>query len=173
MKYPAIILWILCILAGITVYFLSARVARKKSDEIVSKFREVDSSLQLITDSSNLQKGIESIQGTYMFSSLRSKMILLIDSLKEDYAMMPETIEPIHITKPMRATIGRLLNDIQEFNKMKWDMVDSAIPDTIQYGMDPNSFGLKEKFANNFDNVPKVVSITYLNYLRNQITAMR
>ena len=169
MKKHSVILIVILIAVVATFYLWSAIIARKKSDDLMSKFKEIDRSLTFSSDSAHSQEGIGAVEKLYPISLMQSEIILLIDSLKENYERIPNSSRQIETSKRLQPDIVRLLQNIQQFNKLKWDMADSRIPDTINYRPGLDRFSEQKWFSTYFKNTPKEASITYLNYLRKQV----
>ena len=169
MKKYSVILIVNLIAFIAIIYLWSAILAKKKSDDLRSKFKEIDSSLIFHSDSTHTQKGIGAVEKLYPISLMKSEIILLIDSLKENYERIPESSRQIETSKQLHLDIVRLLQNILQFNKLKWDMVDSRMPDTIKYCPGLDRFSEQKWFSTYFNNISKEASITYLNYLKNQI----
>jgi len=152
-------------------YFWTARETKNKSDSLLSRFKEVDSSLSVSTDSINNSNGVGSVQQVYLISQLKSQIILLIDSLKESYQKIEETSSSTTISKTLKSDTIRLLKNIQEFNKTKWNIVDSQIPDTIKYWARSDKFS-EEKWHFTFESSQQQEILIYLNYLRDRIISV-
>jgi len=164
-KYP-IILIALVITIIAAFYLWTAREAKEKSDDLISKFKEVERSLDNSTDSIRSNKGVGAVEQLYPSSALKSKIILLIDSLKDNFENIQSST--IDLSNQLELDFKRLLHDLQQFNKFKWDMVDSQIPDTVRYWSGVDKFSEQKWLSTYFKNEPKEAIITYLNYLRNQ-----
>ena len=158
---------IVILIALVAAFYLwSAISAKKKSDGLMSRFKEIDSSLIYSRDSTHNRKG--AVEKLYPISLMKSQIILLIDSLKENYEKIPESSKPIEISKQLQFDIVRLLQNVQQFNKFV-GYVDSRIPDTIKYWHGVGKFSELKWFSTYFKSAPKEASITYLNNLRNQV----
>jgi uncharacterized protein YxeA len=168
MKKYSIILIALIITIIAAFYLWTAREAKNKSDDLISKFKEVERSLDNSTDSTPNNKGIGAIEQLYSSSALKSQIILLIDSLKENFENIKSPSTTTELSKHLELDFKRLLHDIQQFNKFKWDMVDSKIPDTVKYWSGIDKFSEQKWLSTYFKTEPKEAIITYLNYLRNQ-----
>jgi hypothetical protein len=158
-------LMLIIILTAAGFYIWSAREARKKSDDIMARFKEVDSSLNNI-ESPGKKKGMEAIQENYLDATAKSELILLIDSIKDSFDNLPDSA--IIPSVPV-STTKRLLNGIQQLNRSRWNMMDSATPDTIVYSTGADKFSEAKWNAFYFHQQPKTVVLTYCNYLRNQL----
>ena len=149
-------------------YIWTAIIARKKSDEILSKFNEINNQIKSTNDSITQENGIGAFDTPFQIAYMNTEIILLIDSLKQHYEDMPATPELITPSKQLESDIKRLLKYIQQVNKFKWDMVDSQSPDTIKYWEPDEAFNQEKWFSYFFNKQPKEPSITYLNYLKNE-----
>ncbi|MEO6720069.1 MAG: hypothetical protein ABIN67_06870 [Ferruginibacter sp.] len=168
MKRNFIVL-IFILVAFTTAFFLwTARSAKKKSDDLMSKFKEIDRGIGTSKDSAHNSKGIVAVEEFYPISVLKSETILLIDSLKENYENIVEPSKSIAISKYLRPDFKRLLNNIQQINKLKWDLVDSKTPDTVAYWTRSDKFSEK-KWLITFESSSKEEIFIYLNYLRSEI----
>ena len=169
MKKYSIALIAFLLFLTIGFYLWTAILARKKSDDILAKFKEVNNSLSRRHDTIQKQIGVGGIEEMLQISSLKSGLILLIDSLKSDYENIPESSRLNLDKTELKANAMRLLRDVQQCNELRWAMVDSIIPDTIRYWSDMDRFSEERWYSTYFQNKPKEVVITYLNYLRNQV----
>ena len=133
MKKYSIALGVVIAVITAAFFYWTAKSAKKKSDSLLTKFKEVDSSLNASTDSTHNLKGVGAIQIVYPISELKSQVILLIDSLKENFGKMPGSPGSIDVPESMQSDLTRLLHNVQQLNKFMWDMADSRIPDTIKY----------------------------------------
>lgn len=167
MKKSSIIFII--ILGSIVIGFnlWTAMLARKKSNELLTRFKEVDSSLQASTDSAKKSTATDTSIQFYPIYLLKSQSILLIDSLKEKLENIPESSHPNEISTQTKIGFKRLLNNIQQINKWKWTMVDSKIPDTLRYWGRADKFS-GEKWLSLFDSSTKDETMIYLRHLRNE-----
>lgn len=162
MKQKTTILIVILALAG--VFFFIA--AKKETDKLLRRFKETDS--ELLKDTAAIKQRVENAQRVFPAAMLRSQIILLIDSLKDEYETLPEKAKAVEISKNKYPGINRLLSLIQEHNKLKWDAADSALPDTIPYWLETEKFNRQKWIQSNFDEPVKFEVITYLNYLRNK-----
>ncbi len=152
-------------------YLWTASLAKRKSDDIMSKFREINNHLASSGDTIMSENGHGAIQTTYQISSTKSQLILLIDSIEENYENMRPPVGSGKMPTQLRSDIKRLLRSVQQFNQLKWNFADSAIPDTIKYWSESGKFSEQKWFSTYFENAPKEAAITYLNDLRDQILA--
>jgi hypothetical protein len=165
-KYSiGLIILLISIIAGF--YLWTAREAKKKSDDLLSRFEKVERSLSYASDSTPNSMGVGAVQQIYPISSLKSQIILLIDSLKENFEIISDSSKTTQISKRLHSDFKRLIQSIRELNKLKWDMVDSKIPDTINYWARSDEFSEK-KWITTFDKTTKEGIVTYLNHLRNE-----
>ena len=168
MKKYSIILISLVIIIIAAFYFWTAREAKTKSDDLISKFKEVEHSLDNSTDSIRSNKGVGAVEQLYPSAQLKSQIILLIDSLKDKFENIQSSSTTIDLSSQLELDFKRLLHDIQLFNNFKRDMVDSQIPDTVKYWSGLDKFSERKWLSTYIKNEPKEAIITYLNYLRNQ-----
>ena len=162
MKRFTLVFVIVVAVIGGAFYIWSATAARKKSNDILSKFKEIDKQIKASNDSIGSQNEI---------AYKNHAIIPLIDSLITKYREMPDTDQPVIPSTQMQLDLKRLLNYIQDENKFRWNLVDSWFPDTISYWPGSKLFDEQKWLSDFLINQPKVVSITYLNYLRNQAVA--
>ena len=168
MKKYLIILIALIITIIAAFYWWTAREAKNKSADLITKFKEVESSLDKSIDSTRNNKGIGAVEQLYPSSALKSQIILLIDSLKENCENIKSSSTTIEISKHLELDFKRLLHDIQQFNKFKWVLVDSQMPDTVKYWSGIDKFSEQKWLSTYIKSESKEAIITYLNYLRNQ-----
>jgi len=171
MKKIGVIIVIVLALTGGAFGIWSAVVAKKKSDDIVSKLKEVNEDLASYNDSIDVERTGASLAVNYPAIDLYNQIVLLIDSLKAQYAPMSDEPHRVKPPQSMERDIKRLAKYIQQVNKVEWDMVDSKIPDTISYWENPAAFNADKWYADFFRDQYKVQSITYLDYLKNQAVA--
>lgn len=161
------LLFVISVLAAAVFLFLySARSERKKREDILEKFEEIDAQLNSTNDSLDSEKGIGAIQGNLSIVLMNNEIILLIDSLREKFESKPGETS----LSQLKPDIMRLLVYIQEANKLKRDMVDSRIPDTIKYWTSTADFN-QEKWYSMYFKQSNEVAITYLNYQKNEAIA--
>ena len=170
MKKAPIILTIIVLLAGLAFYLLTAFYAKKKSEEILEKFKDAKKEIAASFDSSRTKSEIDAVQNIYPISEMNTKIILLIDSLNNQLENMSSTSKII-ISEKSESDLKRLLAYIQGVNKLKWNLVDSKIPDTIKYWSVGEKFTEEKWISLFFKDQPKEVVITYLKYLKNQTAA--
>lgn len=168
MKQSPVILIAILAIAGAAFYLWTAVAAKKESDTILKKFKEVENRLASIKDTAAIKQRMENAQRIFPAAILKSQIILLIDSLKDDYALLPEHANAIDISKKKYAVIKRLLHMMQQLNHLKWDAKDSSMPDTISYWPETGKFNEQRWIKVYFDDVQKSEVITFLNYLRLQ-----
>jgi hypothetical protein len=167
MKKSLIIITALAI-AVCTAYFIrTAILSKQKSNDLLSKFKEVNSTLTSSSDSAVTKNG--ALQKVDIHYLMKSQMILLIDSLKENYKTSSEELKQAKSMAKLRLDLKRLLSYIHNYNQMKMSEVDSQMPDTIIYNSGLVKISGQKRQSGFFEGVPKEVSITYLNYLRNQV----
>ena len=65
MKKYLIALIVFIVAITVAFFFWTARSAKKKSDDLLSKFKEIDSSLNYSSDSTHDLKGVGAIQRVY------------------------------------------------------------------------------------------------------------
>ena len=169
MKKPLIIIVPLAITVCIAFYIWTAISAKQKYNDLMSKFKEVDSGLTSSSVSVVPNGGTSAVEEVYISSSMKSQLILLIDSLKDIYEISSENSKQVRSTKELRLDTKRLLSYIQNYNQLKKIEVDSQMPDTIIYNSGLAKFNGQKWQSDYFEGVPKEVSITYLNFLRNQL----
>jgi hypothetical protein len=168
MKKHSILLYTLTIAIVAAFYLWSARKAETNSESSLSKFKELERNLEKSIDAKQSDTGIGDVKKFYPTSVLKSQIIFLIDSLKHAFEKIqsPSTIEQ---SKQSQLDLKRLLRYIQQFNRSKWDMVDSQLPDTIKYWQDADNFSDRKWLHTYFNDQSKETAITYLNHLRNQV----
>lgn len=164
MKQKTTILVVILALAGICFFI----AAKKETDNLLKRFKETERSIASIKDTADIKQRVENAQRIFPAAMLRSQIILLIDSLKDEYETLPEKAKAAEISKNKYPGINRLLSLIQGHNKLKWDAADSALPDTIPYWLETEKFNRQKWVQSNFDEPVKFEVITYLNYLRNK-----
>ena len=165
MKRLPLILVIIFATIIVAFYFWSAMVARKKQQDLLSKFNEVNKELNARMDSMNAKQRIADAQKSLPVGMMNSNIVLLIDSLKGQFELPENAPHKVSRAK-LERDVMRLLDYIREVNKYKWMAVDSIIPDTISYWPVSTPYS-KEKWLSLFFG-QKEATITYLNYLRQQ-----
>jgi hypothetical protein len=160
----------IALLAIFVIYFWTAMSARKKSNEILAKFNEVNNEIKSANDSITPQQRISAAQKNLPVGMMNSQIILLIDSLREQYENS-DIFREKKLAPQLERDIRRLLRYIREVNEFKWMAVDSRIPDTIKYWPNASPFNENEWLSSFFRGQPKEVTITYLNYLKNEAIA--
>jgi len=113
--------------------------------------------------------GVDAVEKTYPAGLLKSAIILYIDSLKEN---LESSSYSIGNSKRLEGDFKILLSDIQRFNKLRWEMVDSKIPDTITYWPGSDKFSEEQWIKTYVRDEPNVAINTYLSYLRNQLLSV-
>ena len=167
MNRKMFVLVIIVCLAGIAFFALSAIRARKKSDDILAKFKAINEDLSTYSDTTSRQS-----HGLTLSQVARyNQIVLLIDSLYDQYKPVSDDSEKVTPTVTMEQDTKRLLSYIQIANKWEWDIMDSAIPDTIKYWSNPKPFSTDRWYGEFFRNQYNVQVRTYLQYLKSQAIA--
>jgi hypothetical protein len=170
MKKTPILITTLVVVIVSSFYIWTALLARKKSDDIMSKFKETEESFRKSEASGqDTHDGIGAVDKIYPAALLKSEIIQLIDSLKEN---LDSSSRPIHNSKQLEGNFKILLRNIQTFNRLRWRMADSKIPDTITYWPSSDKFS-EEDWIKTFVRGQPVVAIqTYLTYVKNQLLSV-
>ena len=168
MKKVPIIVSIVGLIVCIIFYLWTANSARRKSDDILSRFQEVNKQLASSNDSFLAREGIDALQDLYGRAELKTQIILLIDSLKAAYEAPPQSLEKTRSIVQRRSDIKRLYYKIQEYNQLKKSQGSSQSQDTIMYLIGHEPFDEQKWFSTFFGSVPREVSITYLNFLKDK-----
>ncbi len=154
----------------IALYIFAAIAAKKKSDEIMSKFKDVNEELEKANQELSLEndKAAANLGSVFSVSSMNNEVILLIDSLKEAINQMPVAGGVVRLSPQIESNSQRLILKIQTLNKLKWDMPDSRIPDTIGYWTGKENFDMQKWYAMHFLKQKKNVILNYLDVLKDQ-----
>ncbi len=167
MKKSLSFIVIFVIVVSTAFYIWTAKLAKKKSNDMLSRFKEIESSLGYYADSDRAR--IDAVEGVYPGTFMKLELTLLIDSLRESYEFRSQVFKDAQYIKDRRIKAGRLLLGIRKYNEWKKNMVDSQMPDTIRYNLDFGVFDEKKWMNYYFESAPREESITYLNFLKNQI----
>ena len=167
MKNPFFLVVVLAITVCTVFYIWAAMLAKQKANDLVSKFKDIDSSLKSSTESRGNENS--EVEEVYIISSMKSQLVLLIDSLKESYEISSEDSKQVKQAKGLRFDTRRLLSYIQSYNQLKKSKHGSQMPDTVLYNPVSAKFDERKWYSDYFEGAPKEVSITFLNFLRNQL----
>jgi hypothetical protein len=170
MKRTFLLSGVVLLVVVLLLYFWMGLSARKKSNEALAKFNAINNDLKSANDSMTPQERINAAQQNLPVGIMNSRIILLIDSLKGQYELADASHLPI-LPARLEQDIKRLLFYMQEVNKFKWNMVDSMVPDTINYWPTPGRFSEDKWLSTFFRKQPKELVITYLRYLKNEAIA--
>ena len=168
MKRLPLILAIAFVAIVLLFYYWSAMKARQAQKDLLARFNEVNKELTARKDSFTAQQRIADAQKTLPVGMMNSNIVLLIDSLKDQFELPDTSLRKVSQAK-LERDVMRLLGYIREVNKFKWMAVDSTIPDTIRYWLSSTPYS-KEKWLSLFFG-QKEATITYLNYLKQQAIA--
>jgi hypothetical protein len=172
MKKISLAFLILLVTAAIAVVLWTATSERKKSDDIMSKFKEVEKSLEESQDTAHEVNGLGAVQKIYPIASLKSATVFLIDSLKEKYSNISRSAKQGEASKLLRPDVRRLLSNMQELNQLKKDVENINTTDTVKYWSASEKFSEDLWYKMFFESTSAPGVITYLNYLRNQVVAI-
>lgn len=154
--YWVIIILVLTASAGF--YLFSAISSMQKTKLLMGEFKEVDHKLLQANDTSRPQH-TNSPKQEYLISQFKSQLLFSIDSLKEYYQNSSEK-KIADKNSSIIPNCLRLLGNIQQFNQLRWNMVDSSIPDTINFWPSSEKFSIQKWQSEFFQKNPKEVSIT-------------
>lgn len=168
MKKYSIIISAILILIVSGFYLWSAKKASRTSENVLSQFNKVEHGLSDDVDSVQRSIGIGAFEKVHSSSMLETEILSLIDSLKENAVINFDTSALVVMPESMQSDFKKLLARIRELNRYKWDIVDSHIPDTINYWIGTGAFSA-DKWLLDLEGMKKEEIITYLNFLRSQI----
>ncbi len=159
---------VIAAIAGIliAVFFLwTAYTAKRESDQLVSRFNEIDKDLQesnkkIADENKNL---VGSIQDKYELASKKSNLFMLIDSMRED---LNNEVAP---GSSLKNEFYRLISGVLDLNKYIRESKELSGVDTVSLNFSSETLNAEQLYKDNFVQVPKPVSITYLNYIRMQL----
>jgi hypothetical protein len=161
--------FIVLVTIAVTCYTWAIVMVNRKPELAVSGYKAMDAGFTNTSDSTALQKEQETANKLSPLSMMKSRIILLIDSLKQAYETIRDTTKPLQIPIGLQSDTKRLLQELQEFNRIKSAGADSRSADTISYWQGVDRFDEQNWLAVFFENASREVSITYLNYLKNQV----
>lgn len=119
------------LLLMITVYYVVTAIqARRKAEDIMSKFEEVNKQLDRSSDSLN---DFTSIESDWPSINVSNKIILLIDSLTLRLQALPPDQSATAAGSQFESDIKRLVQYTRQLNTFYWNLADSRMPDTVAY----------------------------------------
>lgn len=156
------------------MYFLwTARLAKKKTDNVLEQFKKIDSSLIKTNDS--LKNGMNAldidrkkINYNYLIATTTSHLGMYIDSLMEKTDLNPTAVS--HSISISKKEIARLKNELRNFNLMMTDNGATVTADTFDIANIRSGNKMEDWETVHFTNASKEQTYTYLIFIKNLLT---